>query len=179
MLKKESRNGTLFFLYYNTMEALLNMARRITELRQGQILFKTMTINPQLEKMVIQLNTAIQMRTQHVDSNGDDLYSIYHESSVYSKTTEILSQGRKIAGTPYTLFDTGEFFKSFNVILHEDGFEIEADPIKNGGQYGGTNLFVEYGEDILGLTDENMNRFLYALTPQIQKVIQEQIFKGT
>jgi len=161
------------------MEALYKVAHNIMGLRQGQILFKTMTQNPQLEKIVIQLNIAIQMRTQHIDSNGEDLYSIYHESSVYSKTTEILSQGRKIAGTPYTLFDTGEFFKSFDVILHSEGFEIDADPIKNGGQYSGTNLFLEYGEDILGLTDENMDKFINALLPNIKKTVELEIFKGT
>lgn len=161
------------------MEILFQIANNIKNLSQGKILFSTLSDNPQLKKMVIQLNTAIQLRSEHIDSNGNELFSQYHQSSVYSKTTEILSGGRKIAGTPYTLFDTGEFFKSFEIILDVNGFEINADPIKNGDSFGGTNLFEEYGEDILGLTDKNMTIFINALLPKIQNVVIKQILKGT
>ena len=72
--------------------------------------------NPLLKKLVRRLNTVKQLRTEHVDSDNKRLYSQRHQSGVYSATTEYLSKGRKKAGTPYTLFDTGEFFKSFEVM---------------------------------------------------------------
>jgi hypothetical protein len=50
-----------------------------------------------------------------------------------------------------TLKDTGDFYSSFQVLPFKGGFIIDADPIKED-----TNLFDRYGEDILGLNDENL-----------------------
>tara|TARA_R110002020_G_C16321697_1_gene774861 strand:- start:9578 stop:10063 length:486 start_codon:yes stop_codon:yes gene_type:complete len=160
------------------MEALFQLTKNISGLKQGPILFKTMSTNPVLKDLVIKLNTEIQMREEHVDSNNQPLYSNRHESSVYSKTTEILSGGRKKMGTPYTLDDTGEFYKSFDIILDDSGFTINADPIKLGDSFGETNLFEEYGIDILGLNEDNMNKFINVLLANIKKTIQIQIYKG-
>jgi hypothetical protein len=108
------------------------------------------------------------------------LYSQRHQSGVYSATTEYLSGGRKKAGTPYTLFDTGEFFKSFEVMYEDDGILIDADPIKKNSSGGiDTNLFEEYGEKILGLNDVNLRIFIEALKPKIRETIIKQTFAGT
>ena len=136
-------------------------------------MFKTMSDNPLLKKLVRRLNTVKQLRTEHVDSDNKRLYSQRHQSGVYSATTEYLSKGRKKAGTPYTLFDTGEFFKSFEVMYEDDGILIDADPIKKD-----TNLFEEYGEKILGLNDENLTIFITALRPKITETIIKQLFAG-
>jgi hypothetical protein len=72
----------------------------------------------------------------------------------YSATTEFLSGGEKKEGTPYTLKDTGEFYESFKIEASDDGFVINAD----GEKIGGVNLFDQYGEEIVGLTEENLER---------------------
>jgi len=148
------------------MEALLNMARRITEMRQGQILFTTMSENPALKKLVTYLNTEKQL--QFGLRSDDTVLPNYSRTSidVYGKPD-----------APIMLKDTGEFWRSFEVILDMDGFEIDGDSVKF--DFEPVDLEAIYGEDIYGLTDKNMNIFLNALTPKIQKVIQRQIFKAT
>ena len=77
---------------------------------------------------------------------------------VYSITTQILSGGRKKAGSHYTLFDTGQFYRSiFTRVLSESLF-IDADfaemPDQNWWNENNLNE-----EKILGLTDENLEKF--------------------
>lgn len=77
---------------------------------------------------------------------------------VYSPVTEMINP-KKEAGTHYTLFDTGEFYKSMFIIVFADSFVIDADPIKVDDDGDITNLFDEYGEGIVGLTDESKTLF--------------------
>lgn len=81
-----------------------------------------------------------------LDGNGDiiGLYSI--------KTEQINPQ--KVAGTPYTLYDTGKFYKSMNVEVFDDYFETLSDHIKQGIKR--VDLYVKYGEEIVGLDDESL-----------------------
>tara|TARA_R100001443_G_C3305627_1_gene166425 strand:- start:14 stop:505 length:492 start_codon:yes stop_codon:yes gene_type:complete len=161
------------------MEALKKLSRNFINLNVDNLMFKTMSDNPLLKKLVRRLNTVKQLRTEHVDSDNKPLYSKRHQSGVYSATTEYLSGGRKKAGTPYTLFDTGEFFNSFEVMYEGDGILIDADPIKkNSSGAIDTNLFEEYGEKILGLNDVNLRIFIDALMPKIRETIIKQAFAG-
>lgn len=61
------------------------------------------------------------------------------------------------------LFDTGKFHKSIKVKLNSDLFEIDADPIKIDENGRRTNLFDRWGEDILGLDDENLQTTINTL----------------
>lgn len=47
-----------------------------------------------------------QLKVKSLDVNGKPI-------GYYSKATEILSNGKKKWGTPFTAFDTGDFFKGF------------------------------------------------------------------
>jgi hypothetical protein len=80
-----------------------------------------------------------------IDEDGDII-------GLYSDFTESINS-EKIAGTPYTLEDTGDFYKSMYIVVLNDSIVIEADPIK-----GTDNLFYKYGEGIIGLTEENMDK---------------------
>jgi len=135
-------------------------------MRQAQILFTTMSENPALKKLVTYLNTEKQL--QFGLRSDETVLPNYSQTSidVYGKPD-----------APIMLKDTGEFWRSFEVILDMDGFEIDGDSVKF--DFEPVDLEAIYGEDIFGLTDKNMNIFLNALTPKIQKVIQRQIFKGT
>lgn len=62
--------------------------------------------------------------------------------------------GRDTRSDHITLRDTGEFHRSIRVRLQRDGIKIDSDPIKED-----TNLLVEYGEEILFLTEENLTEF--------------------
>jgi len=74
----------------------------------------------------------------------------------YSIITEMVYNPDKIAGTHYTLKDTGDFYKSFYIEVLGDAIVIDADPIKSDG----TNLFERYGEGIIGLDEESKTKLI-------------------
>jgi hypothetical protein len=65
---------------------------------------------------------------------------------------EWISGGEKQEGDPYTLEDTGAFYKSMFITVYKDLFEINANPEKED-----VNLFEAYGSGIIGLTDVNLS----------------------
>lgn len=71
------------------------------------------------------------------------------------------------------LFDTGEFHESITAKVN-DLVSIEADPIKVGDNGNLTNLYDEWGVDIIGLNEENFNNLLEKLTEiLIDKILEE------
>jgi hypothetical protein len=71
------------------------------------------------------------------------------------------------------LFDTGEFHDSITAKVN-DLVSIEADPIKVGDNGNLTNLYDEWGVDIIGLNEENFNNLLEQLTEiLIDKILEE------
>lgn len=73
----------------------------------------------------------------------------------YSRTTESLSDGRKRFNTPYTLFDSGDFFKSMYIRVMTDAIEISA----NSESFREMQSQEWYRNEILGLTDGNFEVF--------------------
>jgi hypothetical protein len=75
----------------------------------------------------------------------------------YSYATQILSGGKKIAGEPYNLKETGSFWQETYlkaIITSEDiYFEISSNDYKT------PELISKIGDRIFGLEDENMNKF--------------------
>ena len=110
--------------------------------------FKDVLDNSFFKELIIYLNTDDQLGKDRIDSLGDHL-------GVYSHRTEFLSGGEKKAGEFINLNDTGEFWESWRVEVKEFLIEIDADPIKED-----TNLFSEYGIDVLGLTEENKEKLI-------------------
>ena len=69
---------------------------------------------------------------------------------LYSYATEIISQGRKQQGDPYTLEDTGDFYKSIFLVAMVDELILEAETDK-----GDEDLYEKFGKQITKLNDEN------------------------
>ena len=80
----------------------------------------------------------------------------------YSEWTEMMNP-KKVAGTHYTLFDSGEFYGSFELRVGKNYFEIDADPIKTDDNGETTNLFYKYSEAILGLTEQSKDKLAQEL----------------
>ena len=72
---------------------------------------------------------------------------------LYSYATELISRGAKQEGTPYTLEDTGEFYRSMYMVILKDAIVFEANPIK-----GNDNLFEKYGSNIVNLNNANKEK---------------------
>jgi len=101
-------------------------------------------------KRLVKILNQNQLR-KSIDSLNKPLFSVFNNSGFYSITTQNLSGGKKTAGSPYTLNDTGEFYESIVVSVTIDSIRIDADPTKTD-----TNLYEEYGKEIIGLTNENL-----------------------
>ena len=119
--------------------------KRATELKkqEGKI-FKLVLDNKVIKDLIVRLNTEEQLGRDKTDSLGAHL-------GTYSFATEQISKGKKKQGEFIDLKDTGEFWASWKVKVLQKFISIDANPIKEGN-----NLFDDYGEEILGLTDENL-----------------------
>lgn len=71
----------------------------------------------------------------------------------YSLSTEFISGGKKKFNTHYTLFDSGDFYRSMFISVGLEAIKIDAD-----AQKGNENLFDKFGTGIIGLTDENFEK---------------------
>lgn len=80
----------------------------------------------------------------------------------YSPLTAKLSKGRKKIGQPFNLFDTGEFYRSIKATPELKGVDIDAYFQKED-----TNLEKKFGKDIIGLTDENLQKLQEFIKPII------------
>lgn len=92
-----------------------------------------------------------QLFKKGVDENDDVI-------GYYSAFTEFINP-EKVEGTPYTLFDSGDFYRSMMIVVRYDSaIEIDADPIKidDGGDV--ENLFEKYGDGIIGPNDETRQK---------------------
>ena len=104
---------------------------------------------------ILDLNRLDQLFDKGIDSDGVII-------GLYTPHTELLSGGKKKAGTHFTFFDTGVFFSTFKLIPLKAGFRIQAD-----GQKDDDNLFDKYGKNLVGLTQENIDFLPEILTPKI------------
>lgn len=154
------------------MEALTTLLKRVTKLDSGKLINKA--TDKTVQKFIIQLNTEGQPTSQlfslHVDSVGKAIFSSVRNRGTYSSRTERISQGKKKTNDPYTLKDSGDFYASFKVTKEKTAIIINADPTKET-----TDLFQEYGDDIVGLTDENLQLLINELLPKIRATILQQI----
>lgn len=111
---------------------------------------------------ILDLNRKDQLFDQGINADNQVI-------GLYTPGTELLSGGKKKAGTHFTFFDTGVFFNTFKLIPLKTGFRIEAD-----GQKDDDNLFDKYGENIVGLTQENIDFLPEILTPKVLQWLNSQ-----
>jgi hypothetical protein len=120
------------------------------------------------QDLVIELNTEDQLYDKGQNSKGESLSDIGGD---YSPITIEISKrkGRpKKSASSINLNDTGDFYNSFTVTPFIGGFDIDADPIKDD-----TNLFSEWGVDIVGLNEQNLDK----IRQEYAKYFQEEISK--
>jgi hypothetical protein len=128
---------------------LLNRSRTLSTRYLWQLVFR----DYRLKQLVLWWIQQDQLYKKGIDENGKVI-------GTYSEVTEMINP-KKVAGTHYTLFDTGEFYDSMKVVVLNDSIVIEANPKKTEETEFGfdvVNLFEEYGEGIIGLTTENKQK---------------------
>ena len=116
---------------------------------------------------VLDLIRQDQLFKKGIDGDGDII-------GTYSEYTEMMNP-EKVAGTPFTLFDTGEFYKSFILYIYKNYVEVDANPIKINDKGEKENLFWKYGENIIALTDESLAKlrteFLARFTNELKELL--------
>ncbi len=146
-------------------DAILDLTDRIAKLDEGLLLRNFVSI-PAVQKFILDLNRKDQLFNKGVDSK-DKALGVYTPFTINSKQ----ERGVPVPSDFHiTLFDTGEFYSTFVIIPGKDFFEIDANPIRED-----TNLFEEFGEDILGLNDENLQVLIDFFKETIQLRVREQL----
>lgn len=121
--------------------------RKVQRFDVNAILFEVWK-NPAVQNLIIELNTEGQPTSQLFEKGEDSKGIALGDYSPF--TTQIkVEKGQRI--DHITLKDTGDFYETWVVAPFLRGFRIEADPDKGGGD----NLFEDFGEDIVGLNEEN------------------------
>ena len=147
-----------------SVKHILNKAIKLDEVKAWKF-----AIDVDLKKYIIKLNTIDQLFDEGIDSLGDSLgeYSI----STIEGTSSYL--GKKAKGQPtdrITLKDTGKFYKTFKIEVKNDSFFINANPIKEDN-----NLFDDFGDEIVGLTEENKIKVSKIILDNTIKYIRKQL----
>ena len=146
-------------------EAILQLTDRIAKLDEGLLLRNFVSI-PAVQKFILDLNRRDQLFNKGIDSKNRAL-GVYAPSTINSKQ----ERGVPVPSDFHiTLFDTGEFYSTFVIIPGKDFFEIDANPIRED-----TNLFDDFGEDIIGLNDENLQVLIDFFKETIQLRVREQL----
>jgi hypothetical protein len=149
------------------MEEAINLLDNIAAFLKPDEVWKRVFLDKTLQTTIIVEYIQGDQLIKGFDGTGERITDTRGNDS-YSYLTELLSNGEKKAGDHYTLFDTGDFYRSMVFLLGKDFFEIDADSIKDTG----TDLFLKYGEDIVGLTEESKNKLQVELLERYDKEIR-------
>ena len=128
------------------MQILNDLLRNTKILMNADIIWNHVFSDKEFQTWILDLIRDDQLMEKGVDETGKII-------GTYSWATQNIYNSSKIEGEHYTLFDTGDFYKSMVILLGTNYFEIDADPIKENA-----NLFTKYGEGIIGLTEERLEK---------------------
>jgi hypothetical protein len=141
----------MFDLMNTRIGDLLNKATRITFADVWKEVFR----DEQFKTEILDWIRWDQLYNEGVDEFGQII-------GTYSRATEMFNP-EKLEGTPFTLYDTGEFYNSMMIEVFDDYIEINGDGLKVDEFGQTTDLFQEYGYEIIGLTDESKEKLAQEL----------------
>ena len=130
----------------------------------SKLMYAKIMSNPVTKNIVLDFIRLDQLYKKGVDENDKII-------GLYSAYTEHINPEKK-AGTPYTLLDTGAFYGSMNIEISGMNLIINADPIKVDFKGKKTDLFKKYGEEIIGLNKESMEKLKALLKVKFQDEIR-------
>ncbi len=147
------------------------MLQRLTTFNAEEVVLRLMN-SPEITKEIIDRNQD-QLRAGF-DSMGEALKYVDSKGVTrvgYSKATELINPSKR-AGTHFTLEDEGLFFRTFKVVSIGEGIEIVANPIR-----GDANLFVKFGEFIVGLNQQNRDWLISVIKEKLQLHVRNQVLQ--
>lgn len=129
-----------------------------------------------IQLFAIELNTGSQNNSQYgqlflhgIDANGIPLKSIGGD---YADFTKDIKQHLGLPFDRVTLYQEGDFYRSWEFIQKKDEFVLRADTLKENQQFGGLDdLRDRWGSDIIGLTNESINALAEEVLPRLIQYI--------
>jgi hypothetical protein len=131
--------------------AMLNRSRSVGP----EYLWVKIFSDKELQEIILHYIRWDQLYAEGVDEDNEVI-------GTYSEFTEWINP-TKTAGTPYTLYDTGDFYNSMIIRVFRKEIEIDADAIKTDESGETTDLFNEYGIGIVGLTEQSKTKLIEEL----------------
>lgn len=147
------------------MWTLIRLGNKHKKLKVNNILFKILKLH-KTQQFILNLNKQDQLFNKGINSENVSLESIggsYSDNTIYGTNQY---PGKLELGLPIdriTLFNTGGFYYSFKLFFTSNEFKIEANPDKDG-----LNLFTEWGKEVLGLTEDSINKLKVYVLPLIK-----------
>jgi hypothetical protein len=142
-----------------------NMLNRATALNERDAwnfaVTNNYTISNAIKKWIIEQHKS----GKHKDSSGE-----LEPFGLYSFATEKISEGRKIAGRPYTFDDTGAFHASIVVVPKLFVISIYAN-----GDKGNEDIIKKYGLELIDLISENKVKLKEIILDEYIKYIKKTI----
>ena len=153
------------------------MKKQTTKINETRIWVEIMN-NDTVKKFIVFLNTNEQLFEKGINSEGvslkeiggNDLTDSGYAPSTIERKKRKSGKGGKFSNI--TLYDTGDFYESHDVKVDPKGFEIIANPNKST-----TNLYVEWGTEITGLTEESLQKLIDFVLIRYQIYTKNVIFK--
>lgn len=141
------------------------MCDNIINLKVDELLYSIYE-RPDFKKLAYDLNINDQLFKKGIDSEGKSL-------GQYAPSTKKIKQRKGQPSDHITLKDTGAFYDSFDITPDDDGFWMLAD-----GDKDGVDLFQRFGQDVLGLTDDNFEPLKQIIIEELYKLIAQKINEG-
>ena len=91
---------------------------------------------------------------------------------LYSEVTEMINPSKQ-AGTPFTLYDTGEFYRSLFMVILLDSFIIDGDDEKINESGDVTRLFDWLGNGIVGLNKQSREKLKKEIIIKFDKYVRD------
>jgi len=153
--------------YFIMFDAIKKLAENAKSIDVNELMTSVYQENKkEFTDVVVNLNTEEQL-FEGINSLSIPLSEIGGNYAPVTVRIKGLSSNDKI-----TLRDTGDFYRSFNVIIEADGFVIDSDSIKEG-----VDLTERWGEDIVGLTELSKEALIFFLKPLVVEVLRNKLMK--
>lgn len=151
-------------------EPIRKIADTIISLNPDKIVFELVAPNKELQERILDLIRNDQLFTKGEDGEGNSLSELTQSGLGYSLFTIQEKQRKNQPTDRVTLFDTGDFYKSFGLVVTLRYMEVTADPNKED-----TNLFSDFGEDIISFSELSKNKLVDIIKPLFIDFVNKKI----
>lgn len=115
---------------------------------------------PEIGEFIIELNTQGQLFRRGVNNKNETVQDEYSQS--YQK----IRQRAGLPTRPVSLFFTGDFYDTFETEVTKKALSVVADDEDK-------HIFSRYGTEVIGLTEQNLQKLVDRVQPLFQEKINE------